>query len=304
MRSCKEMRQDAWNILTGSKWGWKIAANYLVLMAIGGLIIGSLLFLYEVADIQTWDSFSKAQQAARRSGIELAVPSAREAWRMTLASGFSTFIQYLFQSILIFGLVTTLVKCIKGEEEGWFSSAFGGFKRPFGLLWLTVLMSIKVFLWTLLFIIPGIIACFRYALAWYVKAENPEMGASACIKRSCELMDGRKLTLAIFGLSYFGWILLVAIPLFFVLALVGGMLYTTANAGGANAVTGVLGLVLLCAIPVMIAAMAFVSLYIAIGQAIFYRDAKAEVEGTDGATAIGAADGDANNDATDAANPV
>lgn len=308
MRSCKEMRQEAWNILTGSKWGWKIAANYLVLTAISGLIVGVLFAIYDLADIQTWESFRQAQAVAKRSGIELAVPSAREAWRMTFASGFSTFIQYLFQSILIFGLVTTLVKCIKGEEEGWFSGAFSGFKRPLGLLWLTVLMIIKVLLWSLLLIIPGIIACFRYALAWYVKAENPELGANACLKRSGEMMKGRKLTLALFGLSYIGWILLVVIPFFFVFILIG-VLGATANAEGANVVTGVLSLMLLCAIPAMFAAMLFVIIYIMIGQAVFYRDTKAEIEGTGdaaaiGATAIDAADGDATNDAADAANPV
>ena len=303
MRSCKEMRQDAWNILTASKWGWKITANYLVLTAICGLVVGALFAIYETADIQTWESFRQAQEAAKRSGIELAVPSAREAWRMTFASGFSTFVQYLFQSILVFGLVTTLVKCIKGEEAGWFSSAFSGFKRPLSLLWLTVLMSIKVFLWTLLLIIPGIIACFRYALAWYVKAENPELGANACLKRSGEMMKGRKLKLALFGLSYIGWILLVIIPFFFVFILFG-VLGATVNAESASAVTGVLSLMLFCAFSVMFAAMFFVLIYIMIGQAVFYRDTKAEIEGTGDTAAIGAADGDANSSAADAANSV
>ena len=34
MRSCWEMRQDAWKIMTGSKWGWKILLNGIVLYAI------------------------------------------------------------------------------------------------------------------------------------------------------------------------------------------------------------------------------------------------------------------------------
>ena len=268
MRSNKEMRQEAWGILTGSKWGWRILFNYMVLGAIAFAALIALTYAYERAGIQTWESFNEARKAAQASGITLAVPSSREAMRMTFASGFSNFVGYLFQGIVAFGLITTLVKCIKDESEGWFSDAFGGFKRPFGLLWLTALMTLKIFLWTLLLVIPGIIAAFRYALAWYVKAENPEMGANACLKRSGEIMKGRKLRLFLFSLSYIGWVLLAFLP-FVVAALVA-----QANIGGApfETVVFVAGVLAFAAIG------AFVFVYGAIGQAVFYRDAKAETD--------------------------
>lgn len=281
MRSCSEIRQDAWNILTGSKWGWKILLNGFVLCAIMFAVLFGLEYLFEFAGIQTWDSFREAQLEAKRSGVELAVASGHEALRMTFASGFSTFVQYIFQGIISFGMCVTLLKCIKNDSHGWFSGAFGGFARPLEMFWLTILMIIKIVLWALLLIIPGLIACFRYALAWYVKAENPEMSANACIKRSSELMYGRKWSFVILGLSYFGWFLLAVLPI-----IVGSGIVGASRAGlqtGEEVSPDIISLLVVCgSIFVSVVMFAFVSMYVAIGKAVFYRDAKAEVEAATG----------------------
>ena len=281
MRSCSEIRQDAWNILTGSKWGWKILLNGVLLCAIMIAVLFGLEYIFETAGIQTWQSFREAQLEAKRSGVELAVASGHEALRMTFASGFSTFVQYIFQGIISFGMCVTLLKCIKNDSHGWFSGAFGGFARPLEMFWLTILMIIKIVLWALLLIIPGIIACFRYALAWYVKAENPEMSANACIKRSSELMDGRKWNFVILGLSYFGWFLLAVLPIIVASGIMGA-----SRAGlqaGEEVSPDIVSLLVVCgSIFVSVVMFAFVSMYVAIGKAVFYRDAKAEVEAATG----------------------
>ena len=300
MRSCKEMRQDAWKILTGSKWGWKILLNGIVLYAILLAVMLGLEFIFEAAGIQTFASFKEAQREAQRSGVTLTISSGYEALRMTFASGFSTFVEYLFQSIVAFGLVTTLVKCIKGESAGWFASAFGGFKRPFDLLWLTLLIMIKVVAWALIFAFVGgfiggicmcgipaciaaIIASFRYMLTWYVKVENVEVGANACIKRSCELMYGRKWKLFFFWLSYIGWYILLIAPLAIASGVMGAL--SAAGAGASEDAAPAAGdesysVVMIGALVVTILMGVFVVLYTAIGQAVFYRDAKAEVDAT------------------------
>lgn len=313
MRSCKEMRQDAWNILTGSKWGWKILLNGIVLYAILVAVLIGLEFIFESVGIQTWSSFREAQIEAKRSGVDLTIASGHEALRMTFASGFSTFVEYLFQSIVVFGLVTSLVKCIKDDSNGWFASAFGGFKRPFDLLWLTALIMIKVVVWALVFAFIGgfiggivsavlracgmvtekqmgiligcmcgipaciaaIIVSLRYVLIWYVKVENVEIGANACIKRSCELMRGRKWKLFIFWLSYIGWFILAILPFVLVSGVVGAL--SAASAGAqADAIPDECSIVMIGAFAVSMLIGIFVVLYAAIGQAVFYRDAKAE----------------------------
>lgn len=69
-------------------------------------------------------------------------------------------------------------------------------KTMFSQLWggicLTVLYSLKILAWGLLFIVPGIIKAYSYSLCFLIKVENPNMKAIDCIKKSKEMMKGRK----------------------------------------------------------------------------------------------------------------
>ena len=76
-----------------------------------------------------------------------------------------------------------------------------------------ILVFIRVFLGTLLFIVPGIIATYKYAMVNYIIAENPGISAREALERSKEIMQGNKLRLFFLGLSFFGWALLVVLTL-------------------------------------------------------------------------------------------
>jgi len=277
MRSAREIRKDAWDMLTVSTWGWKIAFNYFILLSLCGGALMALFYVYQSAGIQTFHSFAVAKKAAEEAGRELADPTGGELWRMTLASLFQKFVKYLFSGIAAFGIVATLVKCIKGEDNGLFSAAFGGFRRPLEMFWLSALMTIKVMLWMCLLIIPGFVAAVAYSLAWYIKVENPELGANACLKRSREMLYGRKWALVGFGLSYLGWFFLALFPF------LSARVFTVA-VGNAGPLSNVVLLVNIVAFVVSSAMILFVGIYAALGQAVFYRDVKAEVEPAGGDT--------------------
>lgn len=68
-----------------------------------------------------------------------------------------------------------------------------------------LLMTLYTVLWMLLFIIPGIIAAYRYSMTYYILAENPELSASEAIERSTELMNGNKWRLFCLSFSFIGW---------------------------------------------------------------------------------------------------
>lgn len=78
------------------------------------------------------------------------------------------------------------------------------------------LRCIYLILWTLLFIIPGIVKGYSYALSPYLMAENPNWSATDCLDESRRLMNGRKWNLFCLDLSFIGWVLLCALPLIFV----------------------------------------------------------------------------------------
>ena len=70
------------------------------------------------------------------------------------------------------------------------------------------LMNLKIFLWSLLFIIPGIIKSYQYYMIPYILAENPGMDSERAFEISKEMTDGEKFDIFWLGLSFIGWILL------------------------------------------------------------------------------------------------
>ncbi|MCL1982874.1 MAG: DUF975 family protein [Clostridiales bacterium] len=98
------------------------------------------------------------------------------------------------------------------EPEAW--QIFYGFERfgkAFGLM---VVIGIFTFLWSLLFIIPGIIAALRYSQAFFILADNPDIGILECIDRSKRIMNGNKGKLFLLGVSFIGWFILAMIPVY------------------------------------------------------------------------------------------
>ena len=71
-----------------------------------------------------------------------------------------------------------------------------------------VLMYVLTFLWTLLFIIPGIIKAFSYSMTPFILDEFPELGPSEAIHRSRMMMKGHKFDLFWLYLSFIGWAIL------------------------------------------------------------------------------------------------
>ena len=89
--------------------------------------------------------------------------------------------------------------------------AFSGFDDFWSAFKTTFLTGLFTFLWSLLFIIPGIIKGYSYSMAMYIVAENPGISALEAIDRSKKMMDGHKMEFFILYLSFYGWALLTVI---------------------------------------------------------------------------------------------
>lgn len=91
-----------------------------------------------------------------------------------------------------------------------FNRSFDGayyLRRVGGYLW----MSLFIFLWSLLFVIPGIVKTFSYSLTPYILARYPKVKAKDALKISMACMDGHKAELFVLELSFIGWFLLSSI---------------------------------------------------------------------------------------------
>ncbi len=70
------------------------------------------------------------------------------------------------------------------------------------------LVQLYTYLWSLLFIIPGIIKSYSYCQTTFIKAENPNIPASRAIELSKIMMEGHKVDLFYLHLSFIGWFML------------------------------------------------------------------------------------------------
>ena len=86
--------------------------------------------------------------------------------------------------------------------------AFTGFDDFFSAFKVTLLVGLYTFLWSLLFIIPGIIKGYSYSMSLFVLADNKGKSARECIAESKAMMEGHKMELFVLDLSFIGWYLL------------------------------------------------------------------------------------------------
>ncbi|ACK97951.1 DUF975 domain-containing protein [Bacillus thuringiensis] len=78
---------------------------------------------------------------------------------------------------------------------------------------LYIVVNIYIFLWFLLFIIPGIIKSFSYAMTYFIINDHPEYSINQAITESRRMMDGHKMEYFILCLSFIGWFILSCITL-------------------------------------------------------------------------------------------
>ncbi|KXY18295.1 DUF975 family protein [Bacillus sp. FSL K6-0067] len=76
-----------------------------------------------------------------------------------------------------------------------------------------LLVKIYIWLWTLLFIIPGIIKSFSYSMTYFIINDHPEYSMNQAITESRRMMDGHKIEYFLLCLSFIGWFLLSVITL-------------------------------------------------------------------------------------------
>ena len=89
---------------------------------------------------------------------------------------------------------------------------FLGFERYGKALGLFLFQGLFIVLWSLLFIVPGIIAAIRYSQAFFILADDPNKGIRQCMDESKMMMRGNKAKYFCLSLSFIGWAILASIP--------------------------------------------------------------------------------------------
>lgn len=123
----------------------------------------------------------------------------------------------MFVSVMVF-LLTAVLRAgwalyhlgIRRKKEMPFSTLFEGLAFAGKLILLNLVTELFITLWTFLFVIPGIIATYRYRFALYNLCENPSIGVMEAINMSKVQTSGYKWSLFVLDLSFLGWEILSA----------------------------------------------------------------------------------------------
>lgn len=198
----KTIRARARENLAGN-WALSVAVA-VVACLLGGLITGSS-FLPTI-DEELVAHFPELQNLADylHKGVTLGRIS------FGFRDGIFGLAAFLLGGVLQLGYARFLLNQHDGKNAQ-FGDLFSQFDR-FGAGFVQFfLITLYTALWSLLFIIPGIIAALSYAMTPFIMAENPDLSPSEAIAASKELMDGHKMDLFILDLTFIGWTILAGI---------------------------------------------------------------------------------------------
>ena len=120
----------------------------------------------------------------------------------------ATFAMSMFLNLVTCGWQLYTLRASREEETGGLETLFACFQQFWRFLSAVLLMGLFTALWTMLFIIPGLIAVYSYSQTIYIMLDHPEMSAMEAIAASKQMMRGHKAELFVLELSFFGWMLL------------------------------------------------------------------------------------------------
>ncbi len=310
MKSNKEMRAEAWNLLRRTPWGWRFLCVSIFIGMVSGIALNAIESGLATLDVRTWQGFYESWMNARRSGMDLAVPSVRVGLHMTIATVFILFIRFIFSGIQSHAAASVCLRAVSGTgvEKPWFLLSLEGFKYPFGMLSLMFFFSLRiaapllvaagllgavvgataglpvqnksiVLIAAAVVVFGGsivwmVVNAYRYRFAWFIKVVYPDRGANWCLNETKRLMNGKKWKSFVLDCSYWKAFALLLIPAFVLCLLMLGVCSSDSILPDpwATYVQGISGLLAVGWFVLMALGSVVVALYIQFGQSVFFRE--------------------------------
>lgn len=193
MWTISELKQAAKAAVKGNYWK-TVLVGFLISLTVGSAATGG----YSVDDDQI-------------NGYFAGLTDSEAAFLILTVVGFLATISLVIKLVKIFLLNPLNVgcklffknNCHSVADLGDLGFAFkNGYMRMVGGV---LLKNIFLCLWTLLFIVPGIIKYYSYRMVEYILADNPDMNVTDAITLSREMMNGHKWRTFLLDLSFIGW---------------------------------------------------------------------------------------------------
>lgn len=195
MLNSKELRAKAWNALKGKYWT-AFAVSLVTVLVLG--LSGNI--------VQTINEMNNSGITMDENMVSVVVN-----FGINLASAAT--IMAMLTVIFIEGPVKLgearyYVLNTQGTPE--FKELFAAFNKEdyMNVVLVQMIKSLKIYGWSMLFLIPGIVKSYEYAAIPYILAENPQTSLNDAFAQSKAMMNGNKFRLFKLHLSFIGWQLL------------------------------------------------------------------------------------------------
>lgn len=303
-----EIRERAWQRLWKDQWFGRLLGGSILLGLCGhamNVIVGGLLGRLNVA---SWQEYLEAVMK-NRADVASPIPVLTNdyIYQATSSQVLVFFLSFIMAGIAAYGGAVILRKCLDNDESGWLGESFGGFRTPFGMLWLffrrclinlgwgvlagipvgvavgivlqvlkradvgmglIVVLSVFFSLACALSLVIALVPFYRYRYLWLVKAEHPDWSAGACLRACKSLMRGCLMRAVRLDCAYWK-----PIAWTLALAVVCVSALSAAVGGVLPFLTGAVAFFAFCA---TVVASVVCTWYVGVGQGFLYRELLAE----------------------------
>lgn len=118
-----------------------------------------------------------------------------------------TLIRFITLPAMYLGIFMLFLSVSRGHKPE-LKEMFNGFHYWGKAFAMYFFASLFIFLWALLFIIPGIIEAFSYSMMWFIMADDPDISPLQALRKSKNMMMGHKNELLMLNLSFLGYLIL------------------------------------------------------------------------------------------------
>ena len=151
MKTNAEFRNLAWKRLWTDRWFGRLFGGGLLLGLCGYVVQIVLGRIFGQFGVQSWFDYLEIV-AKNRQDLTTPVPNLTPEFVSQASSStvLLLFLSFIMAGIASYGAAVILKKCLANDEQGWLGEAFGGFKNPFGMLWLQLRYWLIFLFWGIL----------------------------------------------------------------------------------------------------------------------------------------------------------
>lgn len=121
---------------------------------------------------------------------------------------YSIILTFVSTAVFVFGYNNTILQMTRSKDVK-FIKFFSGCKWALRGFRMIITVGVCTLLWTILLVVPGVIAMIKYSMTFFIWVYNPDLYISEVMEKSVEITYGHKLDIFKLVLSFIGWFLLL-----------------------------------------------------------------------------------------------